>query len=478
MPFVQTLPKVTVLLFISFAHISCKNENVRNELDSKDEVIEIPLERRVDSEFSFEELRYRQFPVYSEQRAYPKLDSLKIENYKNLPVMDSFALVTVSMQNLPSYYDKYRSGYRTKEGLFKFYVNKLKDTITLFNNHELKYQLNAISGFSGNQQIIVPDLNNNNDFNDDTRLIFPKSFTHTYTNNISIWDTLPILSFSHQVLSNGKVFDIKRKIKLFPRAVHRHRYLMQSTLNERLNAFTLIMEIKDYAKGHLDVDGIGYTVAVQGISFEDPIVVIKPDTVLYPSSNLILQSFFTHKIEDTLLLGGKPFKLDSLVPDFSKLRLKIIDTKPKTKSELTFNGHINNQTLTNLDGENFQLFKYGDIDRMTFVEFWGTWCGPCKELTPKLIKLQDKFGDNVRFIGVALDDNITDVRAYVTENKLTWQQAFVDRNNIKNSIIDAWNIFAYPTFILIDEEHNLKYIGASNDALEYIHKILIDKFPN
>ena len=113
---------------------------------------------------------------------------------------------------------------------------------------------------------------------------------------------------------------------------------------------------------------------------------------------------------------------------------------------------------------------------MTFVEFWGTWCAPCKELTPKVVNMHNKFGDKVRFISVADDKDINDVKAYVKEYKLNWEQSFVDMSNLKNTIVDAWKIIAYPTFILIDEAHNLYYVGGGNETLDYIDKVLTDKF--
>ncbi|MDF9745941.1 TlpA family protein disulfide reductase [Natrinema salsiterrestre] len=39
-------------------------------------------------------------------------------------------------------------------------------------------------------------------------------------------------------------------------------------------------------------------------------------------------------------------------------------------------------------------------DRATFLDFFGTWCGPCKEQMPALVEANDRIGDEVRFISV------------------------------------------------------------------------------
>lgn len=165
--------KTLLVLFIISNLISCKKEgNLKADINT-DNFIKVSLNWEIDNEFKFNEVYFTEFPVYTELKAYPEIYNSKIENYKNIPKLDSFVLVNVSMQDLPSYYDKYLNKYKTKEDLFKYYSDVIKDTISKINNPNLKYQLNAISGFIRNQQIVVPDLNNNNDFKDDPILKFP-----------------------------------------------------------------------------------------------------------------------------------------------------------------------------------------------------------------------------------------------------------------------------------------------------------------
>lgn len=467
-----------LLLYIGSNFICCKREHNLNA-ENTDSSIDIPLEWKIDDDFVFNEIYYTQFPVYTEQKAFPKIYNRKIEHYRNIPRMGSSVLVTASLQYFPIYFDKYNNGYRTKEGLIEAYKIYLKDTVYLKSNPQLKYQLNAFSGFSNDMQIVVPDLNNNGDFGDDPRLTFPKEFTKTYASEISHWDTLPLLDFSHQVLISGKIFDIKRKILLYPRAEHRHVYLLiQGTLDESLNSYTLMMELKDYAKGHFNLDSVSYTTAVQGRSFEYPAIAIKPDSVVYPSSNTVLQSLFTHSLKDTIMLGNHWFKIDSLIPDFSSLILKKVNAKPKNVSELQYKGHIDNRWLIGLDGKKFELFKDTENVQMTFVEFWGTWCGPCVALTPEIIKFHNEFGDKIRFISVAYDKDIAKVKTYVNENKLDWEHSYINESNTKNTIIDDWKIQGFPTFILIDEKQQMYYGGNGNEDLEYIKKLLKEKVVN
>lgn len=59
-------------------------------------------------------------------------------------------------------------------------------------------------------------------------------------------------------------------------------------------------------------------------------------------------------------------------------------------------------TLRTLDGDVFRLSD--QLGRVVVLNFWATWCPPCREEIPEFIELQDEFGkDRVLFVGVSLD---------------------------------------------------------------------------
>lgn len=68
-------------------------------------------------------------------------------------------------------------------------------------------------------------------------------------------------------------------------------------------------------------------------------------------------------------------------------------------------------TLPQLDGPPLQLSAYRG--KVVLLDFWATWCDPCRAETPHLVELQRKYGDRgLQIIGVSMDDSPDPVRGF------------------------------------------------------------------
>lgn len=83
-------------------------------------------------------------------------------------------------------------------------------------------------------------------------------------------------------------------------------------------------------------------------------------------------------------------------------------------------------TLTDVDGKVIDQTAWRG--KVVLLNFWATWCGPCRAEIPDLITLQDKYRDQLVVVGLSVDEGKTAnalVKTFVTEHKLNYPVAVV-----------------------------------------------------
>jgi cytochrome c biogenesis protein CcmG/thiol:disulfide interchange protein DsbE len=91
------------------------------------------------------------------------------------------------------------------------------------------------------------------------------------------------------------------------------------------------------------------------------------------------------------------------------------------------------------------------------VNFWGSWCPPCKEEMPRLVEAHREFGDRVQFVGVDILDNREEAKAFMEEYGMTFPSVFDVPDAIKTSL----GQFGQPTtiFFRADGTFEFSYAG-------------------
>ena len=76
-------------------------------------------------------------------------------------------------------------------------------------------------------------------------------------------------------------------------------------------------------------------------------------------------------------------------------------------------------TLTDLSGEPLRLSSYRG--KVVLLDFWATWCDPCRDEIPRFNVLQDKYANRgLQIIGVSMDDSLGPVRDFQKQFKMNY----------------------------------------------------------
>jgi thiol-disulfide isomerase/thioredoxin len=132
-----------------------------------------------------------------------------------------------------------------------------------------------------------------------------------------------------------------------------------------------------------------------------------------------------------------------------------------------------NFTLKDVDGKDVKLASLKG--KVVLLDFWATWCGPCKIEIPWFIEFQNKYGkDGLQVVGVSVDDTQAKLKPYVAQMKMNYT---VLQGLDHDDIQDAFGpLVGIPVTVLISRDGKVcaKHTGlSSKDAFEREIKSLL-----
>lgn len=124
-----------------------------------------------------------------------------------------------------------------------------------------------------------------------------------------------------------------------------------------------------------------------------------------------------------------------------------------------------------VSGETISLKEYKG--KYVLLDFWASWCGHCKAAMPEIKALYNQYHKKhgLEIIGMSLDTNVDDLKAYIKDNEIPWQQIVI--GGFDHQLIKDYSIIAIPSEILIGPDGKVvkKGLKGEHGIQAYFSKI-------
>ena len=133
------------------------------------------------------------------------------------------------------------------------------------------------------------------------------------------------------------------------------------------------------------------------------------------------------------------------------------------KKNIGLDQPANDFAVEMLSGKTFTLSE--KKGKVVLVDFWATWCGPCREEMPEVKKLYETFHEKgFEIVGISLDKDLEKLESYIDEEGLNWQFSYSGKG-WDDETAKMYGVNSIPSTWLVDKKGILRHFGLRGEEL-------------
>ena len=162
-------------------------------------------------------------------------------------------------------------------------------------------------------------------------------------------------------------------------------------------------------------------------------------------------------------------KMAEILPDKGERYIREMNNK----KHITPGAPLPEATLENVRGEKCQLSDLKGY--YLYIDFWASWCGPCRAENPNVVALYREYKDKgLTIIGVSLDKSKMAWKKAVTEDGISWLQVS-DLKGWKSPVVQSYGVEGVPCTFLLDEQNRIVAVNLRGEALKLKIQEILEK---